>query len=236
MSASFYPVTKNGVVVSEHNNALSYYASSKVGLLVSESDDGKTINLPPGQVHNVLYFTATPNIAEIGQSVPSVLLEWEYDRPVNNQSIDLGAIPLLQGQRSVTVTGPFTSNQTWTLTSNAGVGNVAAIAQLLFQSRRMWGLSTDTTPNQGTLDSLSEQGLDIDRTDDVQFNNCGGQYLYFAWPASFGDPTFYVNGFKSTAWIKTVLNFTNAYSYVQSYYAFRSLYKQYGTGIDIVVT
>ena len=49
--------------------------------------------------------------------------------------------------------------------------------------------------------------------------NGAGQYLVFAWPSSYGTPTFTINGLPNTAWTKigTSISFTNMNSYVNTY-------------------
>jgi hypothetical protein len=49
--------------------------------------------------------------------------------------------------------------------------------------------------------------------------NGAGQYLVFAWPSSYGTPTFTINGLPNTAWTKigTSISFTNMNSYVTTY-------------------
>jgi hypothetical protein len=49
--------------------------------------------------------------------------------------------------------------------------------------------------------------------------NGAGQYLVFAWPSSYGTPTFTINGLPNTAWTKigSSISFTNMNSYVNTY-------------------
>jgi hypothetical protein len=49
--------------------------------------------------------------------------------------------------------------------------------------------------------------------------NGAGQYLVFAWPSSYGTPTFTINGLPNTAWTKigSSISFTNMFSYVTTY-------------------
>ena len=49
--------------------------------------------------------------------------------------------------------------------------------------------------------------------------NGSGQYLVFAWPSSYGTPTFTINGLPNTAWTKigSSISFTNMNSYVTTY-------------------
>jgi len=46
-----------------------------------------------------------------------------------------------------------------------------------------------------------------------------GQYLAFAWPTSFGTPSFTINGLPNTAFTKisSSISFTNMHSYTTNY-------------------
>ena len=46
-----------------------------------------------------------------------------------------------------------------------------------------------------------------------------GDYLFFAWPTSFGNPTFVINGLPSSAWTKIgdEISFTNSQGFVHTY-------------------
>ena len=46
-----------------------------------------------------------------------------------------------------------------------------------------------------------------------------GEYLVFAWPSSYGTPTFTINGLPNTAWTKIgiSISFTNMNSYANTY-------------------
>ena len=49
--------------------------------------------------------------------------------------------------------------------------------------------------------------------------NGAGQYLVFAWPSSYGTPTFTIGNLPNTAWTKigSSISFTNMHSYVNTY-------------------
>lgn len=231
---SFHP-TAHGGIVRGLDGSTTYEAANFVGALVA-SDSGKTINIAPGQALKVEFFTVTPVAAELGSTITTVTLDWDYDKPVNAQSIDPDVPPLTSAQRQVILTGlALDSTTNWTLTANAGQGNVAAVATLTFLARRMWGVSNVATPTAADLDFFGFAELANTRLQVREFDG-QGKYLYFAWPTTLGDPQFKSNGFLDTAWIKTVVTYTNPFGVVLSYNVYRSLYKQLGSGIEVEVT
>lgn len=64
-------------------------------------------------------------------------------------------------------------------------------------------------------------GKNLSGTKSGSYNgiNGSGQYLVFAWPSSFGTPTFTINGLPNTAWTKigSSISFSNMYSYTTTY-------------------
>ena len=49
-----------------------------------------------------------------------------------------------------------------------------------------------------------------------------GQYVYFAYPSSFGVATFTVNGLLNTDWSLTTRAFVNASGYSEPFHIYRS--------------
>lgn len=65
--------------------------------------------------------------------------------------------------------------------------------------------------------------------------SAANQFIYFAWPASYGDGSFTVGGLPNSAWRKTAVQFTNAQGYTSSYFVYRSEFPQNGSGISVQV-
>jgi hypothetical protein len=180
--------------------------------------------------------TCTPSVVEVGATVDAVALAWSYNKAVVSQSINQGVGSLTDiDQRTLALSGlGLTTARTWTLTGNDGTGNCSASAGVAFQHKRRWGTAAGSAPDQALIESLSSE-FSTSRVQSRTLNG-GGEYLYFAWPASFGEPTLTVNGLVVTAWVKTVVSFTNAHGYTTDFWVYRSTNLQNGTGIAVVVS
>jgi hypothetical protein len=62
------------------------------------------------------------------------------------------------------------------------------------------------------------------------------QYLCFAWPSTFGTPSFTVNGLPVTGWISVTVSYTNSQGYTSNYDIWTSEYLQSGTSIAVTVS
>ena len=71
----------------------------------------------------------------------------------------------------------------------------------------------------GTVLTGKSKVLSSSRVGNYNGINGNGQYLVFAWPTSFGSPSFTVNGLPNTAWTKisSSISFTNMNGYVENY-------------------
>lgn len=169
----------------------------------------------------------SPPTAEVGQAVSSVLLSWGYTLPVTTQSVSgPGAVPLTVADRSKTLTGiGLTSTTAYSVTGSDGKTTVTQSASIQFLRRRFWDVSFLSSVSP---DNLANSELTSTRTQSKTFN-ASGQYIYFAWPSSFGTPTFTINGLLNTAWVKSTMSRTNGYGYVENYDVYRSQYLQTGS-------
>jgi hypothetical protein len=84
-------------------------------------------------------FSATPSVAEIGSSVPSVDLSWTLAnitavaQVITGTGI-VGSVSVPPGTYAYVVNGPFASDGSWTLNINSGA--LTSTASLAFLSRR----------------------------------------------------------------------------------------------------
>lgn len=127
-------------------------------------------------------------------------------------------------------------NTTFNMSVYDGVSNAGASTTVTWLNARYWGISTTfggLTSSQ--INGLTGAGVGVGKelsTTRVQSRNGingGGNYLVFAWPSSFGTPTFVINGLPSSAWTKVnnATTFTNIYGYTASYDVWMSNTQQY---------
>lgn len=92
---------------------------------------------------------------------------------------------------------------------------------------RYYGASALTSLNESQIKALSSD--EDDKLDKSWTQDCsGGNYIYYAFPASMGVPEFYVGGFRNTAWVESTVTVDGT-----SYSVFRSTYLQHGSAINL---
>lgn len=230
---------RNGVWVLFPDLSLNSIAAEDV----SYTNPGyPTIAHVKAALDRLLYVAITGSLSggstnEVGTVITSLTLNWTLSKDPISQSLNqgLGAqTPLSLRTRSLTGLN-ITTNITYVLTASDGTTTITPSTTVSFLPRRHWGASTNPSLTSAQILALpsSELASSRNQTRTMAGNN---EYLYFAWPASFGDPTFVVNGLTSTAWIKTVVNHTNALGFTQSYFVFRSTFLQNGSGIVVQVS
>lgn len=177
------------------------------------------------------------SVVERGQSIASVALTWGISKAISHQSLSGPAAPAVAiGDRAATVPGPFVSDATWTVQaiSADGAETRSGSTSLVFRSRRHWGTAAADVLDDADVLALLAGELATSRTQ-TRTVTCADEYIWFAWPAEFGVPDFWVGGLRNTAWIETIREHVNQYGHARSYRLYRSQYRQHGAGIGVEV-
>jgi hypothetical protein len=170
---------------------------------------------------------------ERGQSIASRALTWTASKSLAAQTL-AGVVRDL-GDRAATMAGPFVDDVSWTLSATATSGESASsTTSLAFRSRRWWGVSASDALDDAALLALTGE-LATARQQTRTLDATGGRYLWFAWPAEFGAPAFWIGGLLNTAWVETVRDHVNAYGHSRSYRLYRSDFLQNGAAIAVEV-
>lgn len=191
--------------------------------------------------------TNSVNNIEIGSTVSNITIGWTI-APTDATY----AVRTLAGAGSTnTITNnsatlafsnlSLTGNTTWTLTVGDGLGITnTATTSVNFLNYMSWGRSTNTTLNNAAIQTLHTTGGGASRAFATSRSRSftmdgGGQYIYIAYPASFGAASFTVGGLPNTAFTVTTNTYTNASGYVTNYLIYRTDTIQNGSGINFVV-
>jgi len=165
--------------------------------------------------------TVNDPVREIGQTV-AYTLTWAVVRKSNNITgitVDGTAKAPTGGDQSGTQNGNLAATTgTYTKSMSATDGTLTgnASATVTYLPRMFWGT---TTKNGGSspitdADILALAGSKLATERDLTLSNFGGgaAYLVFAFPSSFGTPSFVVNGLANTAFtkVRSASNFVNA--------------------------
>lgn len=170
-------------------------------------------------------FTNNVNTVEIGQTITSVTFNWTLNKTMtsvtlNNepQSTTSPGTASLSGQSIKT-------NTTYTLTASDGKNSVKKTTSISFQNKRYWGIGTVTSSgevNNEFVLGLSGSEFATSKADTFTVNAGAGQYIYYAIPASFGTPSFFVGGFEGGFDLLATFDFTNASGGTVSYNVYKS--------------
>jgi hypothetical protein len=173
------------------------------------------------------------NTRELG-STNVVTLNWVATKNTNPiTSIIVDGTPILGAPFNTSQSGSqgalATQNVTspFFMSSSDGTSTPSTSTTVNWLNKRYWGKN----PTFGAF-SLSSQilalsgagvgtGNVLSSSLSANYNGIdgGGEYLVFAWPTSFGNPSFTVNGLPNTAFTKvnSSFAFTNVWGYVENY-------------------
>lgn len=188
---------------------------------------GPNNELLPGGVAPVIApsissFVNNIGTVEIGSTVNSTVLTWTLGGTTPTfQTINqgLGSVPV--GTLTKTDSSSYTSSRTYTLTITNANGSASASTTVSFLNKRYWGPQALTSLNDAQIIALNSEFA----SSYVGFNHtivCAAEYIYFAFPQSFGVPNVNVNGLLNTAWTITSRAFVNASGASVNYYIYRS--------------
>jgi hypothetical protein len=136
------------------------------------------------------------------------------------------------GSTAITLSDTYSAgtSTTTTLYTISGVNtNGTPFSSTISRSwrhKRYWGTHpTFTLPDNTEILNADGAGVGVGNEFSTTRNQTrngidgGGDYLFFAWPTSFGNPTFVINGLPNTAWTKIgdTISFTNSQGFVHTY-------------------
>lgn len=165
-------------------------------------------------------------------SPTTVTLNWSVVKNTNLiTSIVVNGNPILptgfnqSGTQAATATQNVTSP--FLMTISDGTSSPSTSTTVYWANKRYWGRSSSFGAFTLSSQILGLSGAGIGSGSELAYNfsrsyngiDGAGQYLAFAWPTSFGTPTFTINGLPNTAFTKvnSSFSFTNVWGYVENY-------------------
>lgn len=155
---------------------------------------------------------------------------------IDNDNDTDGAV----GSGTQAVNTAANTNTTYTLlVTDSASNNFSTTVTITYFNKRYWGRLTNFSASDAEIIAAVGGGSEFSTTRVQTRNglNGSGDYLFFAFPSSFGTPTFTVNGLPNTAWTKIRSNsaFVNASGYSNNYDVWISNTKQ-NSPLNIVVS
>lgn len=172
----------------------------------------------------------SPTSKELGAST-AVTLSWSVTKNSNSiTSIIVDGLVIVPTGNNQSGTKAATSTQnvntTFTMTASDGTTTVPTSATVYWYNAIYWGkTSTFAAPSMAIVGSQpawadgasvgSGKTLASSKSGSYAGINGAGQYLVFAWPSTFGTPTFTINGLPNTAFTKigSAVSHTNMNGY-----------------------
>lgn len=180
-------------------------------------------------------FSNDVNTVEKGVTISAVNLVWALSKTPKAQSMTLpsGDVPLTVADRTLLVNGvTYTSDTSFTLHYEDDRMQKTQSTGINFRHKRYYGVSDMENIDDAGIIGLSTNEFSTSKVLHASIDGLG-KYLYFAFPASFGDVKFKVNGLQNTAWTVTTRDFVNASGWTESYNIYRSNTIQNGDDILI---
>lgn len=137
--------------------------------------------------------TVTPNIAEIGETVPEVKFSWKYNKNVTQQSFDGTDIGL--DIREVAFQD-VTSTTSKSLQAFDGKNTKKVVMSITFKLASYYGVSESTPTNSEEIINRFTRDLNFYKGSSVTITAQDNQYIYLMLPKSMGQVQFYVGGFE----------------------------------------
>jgi hypothetical protein len=184
---------------------------------------------------NISVMTASPTTIEQGASV-SVTLNWTVSGNVTGQSINgqnLSAAARTVTFNNISVSTTFTLF-TFDTAAPGGTASVSKAVSVSVLPRRFWGVSNNSSLSSAQILALGNSELNGSRA--KSFNtSASSQYIYYAYPASLGDPTTYkLFGFDES-YVKTTVSVTTSAGATLNYTVLRSTNPLSGAvSVDVV--
>jgi len=170
----------------------------------------------------VTTFTNSVSVAEKGATVSANTLDWTVNKTITYEAIDSGVGVLTPATlRTVDDNASYTTNNTWTLTVADTVQNDTDTTTLYFRDKAWHGASSEATVNDAGILALATGAFATSRASTFSITPAA-QYIYVAYPASFGTATFKVNGLANTDWTLSVQSHENASGYAVNYNVYRT--------------
>lgn len=167
----------------------------------------------------IISFTATPDVCEVGGS-ENVVLNWNVQG--NIESLTINGEPVSGSSKTYANVHEATS---FTLNAVDAKGNIARrTISVDFVNHIFWGVSASANQTEGTVKALDNTELSNvrARTITVSANN---EYIYYAYPKRLGTSEFRVNGFTGGFENPAIVSIDNHAGYDEDYYVYRSANK-----------
>lgn len=210
-------------------NLDDYYKKSEVDEKVDGLDDRVTPLehqvdelLNPLQIRS---FTCQPSLVEIGTVLPSLTLNWSYNRDIKAQRLNGEDVETTA--RTQVLEGIFENSQTFRLEADGYSKTVQATTAFSVMNQIYYGSSEPAATVPLLISRLTKE---LRQTKSKTFSTTcrEGQHIYYAYPARYGNATFMVGGFEGGFDKLSTVEITNGSHYTELYHVYQSTNQNLG--------
>lgn len=182
-----------------------------------------------GRVNDLAYvemqitaFTNNVNTVEMGSTVNTVVLNWDYNKTPAALTLDGSAIDAELKTKTIENAG-ITADKTYTLKATDERDAVATkTTKITFLNGVYWGTAEDAATFDSAFILALTKGLQAAKTKTFTVNAAAGKHIYYAIPTRYGTPAFKVGGFDGGFAKAGTIQFANASGYTESYDVWKS--------------
>lgn len=210
-----------------------FATSSSAGIVKPNSEDfdiaaDGTLSLYKPMAINS--FGHTAGTLELGSSLSNATFNWNLNKVPTKLTLTAGAQTnnlsnTQTGNTLISFNSPLKATTSFTLSAQDSKGKtVTRGTSIQFLNGKYYGVSTVNSAdgvNDAFIKGLTKT-LTTGRTGSFTVNAAAGQYIYFAIPASFGTPAFFVGGFEGGFDKIKTFNFTNASGHAENYNVYKT--------------
>lgn len=169
-------------------------------------------------------FTCSPSSAERGSTVADVTLAWALNKSAETLTLD-GAAQDVASTGTTLKGANLTKDKTYALVAtDARDAKATRTTSLSFKDKRHWWVAADLDAAGVTDDVVNGATGELASTLATTFTITAGdgQHIYYAFPASWGTPRFFVGGFEGGFSLLKTFDHVNASGATVSYVVWES--------------
>ena len=173
-------------------------------------------NIEGGEAVEIMSFTATPNVAELG-GTENIILAWTTRGDVKVTRINGDVVT---GNELILKNVSSAAEYTLSVTDAKGI-TVSKKVSVTFVNHIYWGTDASGGTGEGVVKALDFEEMSDTRTRTITVNPLD-QYVVYAYPKRLGTSTFMANGFTGGFREPATISIDNHSGYTEDYYVYRS--------------
>ena len=170
----------------------------------------------------LISFTNNVNTVEMGSTVNTVVLKWDYNKTPAELTLDGAAVDVALKTKTIE-NAAIKQNKTYTLSAkDERDATSQKSTSITFLNGVYWGAAAAPEAMDSAFILTLQKGLQGSKAKTFTVNAEAGQRIYYAVPARMGAVAFKVGGFDGGFTKAATIDFTNSSGYTESYDVYMS--------------